>query len=198
MFKMKLKMNIIACSMLVATTLTSANVVAESLADQIKKRAGVIGEVKALLNNSDPSIRIAALDTMLKSNDTAMRETAYSMGLNSADDTLRAIALRNKFNELKVMHIAISLPEGADEKVKKVFNDYGGALSLNIKSYDEKTGRFVFNTRFVNGKDGNVSGLALQFESKYCQANMAFNEESVYSGSMTCEKTIFPVTFSIM
>jgi hypothetical protein len=102
---------------------------------------------------------------MLKSDDTVMRERAYSMGLNSADDTLRAISLRNKFNELKSMHVAFTLPDGASEKAKEKFAEFGGSWALNIKTYEEKNGRFTFTTS-IGGtyiKDGNISGLMLQF-----------------------------------
>ncbi|MFC1520332.1 hypothetical protein ACFL6Z_11540 [Pseudomonadota bacterium] len=194
------KKTLVASSLLLAiTTFTAASAMAESMADQIKKRAGNIGEVKALLNNSDPSIRMAALDTMLKSDDTAMRETAYSMGLNSADDTLRAIALRNKFNDLKVLHVQFQLPEGADDKVKAQFAAFGGSLVLNIQKYEEKNGRFSFMTvNYQHAKDGNISGLVLQFESGFCKGNLAFNEESIYSGNITCKKITFPATLEII
>jgi len=196
-----MKVTILSASLLfAAATFSAGNAMAESLAEQIKKRAGVIGEVKALLNNSDPSIRIAALDTMLKSDDTAMRETAYSMGLNSADDTLRAISLRNKFNELKSIHVAFTLPDGASEKAKAKFAEFGGSLALNIKGYEEKNGRFTFSTSIGGNytKDGNISGLMLQFASRYCKGNFFFNEESVYTGDITCEKYTFPATFTII
>ncbi|MEH6733828.1 MAG: hypothetical protein V7690_04210 [Shewanella sp.] len=193
------KITLLVGSILLAmTTLTVTQAMAETMAETIKKRAGAIAEVKGFLNDSDPNIRVAALDSMLKSDDTAMREMAYSMGLNSADDTLRSITLRNKFNNLKVLNIKFKLPEGANEKVQSKFAEFGGGVVLNIEKYDEKNGQFKFKSNSYGGRDGNISGLMLQFEGKYCNGNLIFNEESIYSGEVTCKEISFPATLNII
>jgi hypothetical protein len=120
------------------------------------------------------------------------------MGLNSADDTLRSITLRNKFNNLKVLNIKFKLPEGANEKVQSKFAEFGGGVVLNIEKYDEKNGQFKFKSNSYGGRDGNISGLMLQFEGKYCNGNLIFNEESIYSGEVTCKEISFPATLNII
>ncbi|PKH33593.1 HEAT repeat domain-containing protein [Shewanella sp. ALD9] len=194
------KITLLVGSILLAmTTLTVTQAMAETMAETIKKRAGAIAEIKGFLNDSDPNIRIAALDSMLKSDDTAMREMAYSMGLNSADDTLRAITLRNKFNSLNVLGINFKLPEDADEKIKSTFAKYGGGIVLNLRKYDEKNGRFEFKPNYIGVYyDGNISGLMLQFDGGSCNGNLTFNEESIYSGDVTCNGITFPATLNII
>ncbi|WP_351189414.1 hypothetical protein [Shewanella sp. TB4-MNA-CIBAN-0142] len=193
------KKTLFVSSILFAITILTANQsMADTMAETIKKRAGAIAEIKGFLNDSDPNIRIAALDSMLKSDDTAMREMAYSMGLNSADDTLRSITLRNKFNDLKVLNITLKLPEGANESAQTIFTKFGGKVLLNIQKYDEKNGRFTYKSNNYGGYDGNISGLMLQFDDKNCSGDLTFNEESIYSGKVTCDKIAFTATLNII
>lgn len=170
----------------------STTVVAESLAEQIKKRAAATAEIKALLSDPDQNTRIAALDVMLKSGDTSMRELAYTIGFNSAEDTFRAIALRNKFNELKSLTVYFDLPESPTDKQKKTYEGWSGSLIMGINSYDEATGTIKSSDQF-NYKTGNgsISGLSVNFKTNYCGGTLILNEESVLEGEITCEKTKF-------
>lgn len=185
-----------------STTVLAFSATAESLADKIKKRSGEIAEVKALLNDPDQNTRAAAMDVMLKSDDTAMREIAYSTGFNSADDAIRAIALRNKFNELDSFTMYFSIPEDADDKLKKQFNYFGGSLTLVFKEYDENTGKFktvsTKNSSSTYLKPGNVSGLTITFNTRYCGGTLSLNEESELAGTVTCEQFQFPTKATII
>ncbi len=194
---MKLKIS----ALLIATTLTfSASAIAETLVEKIKKRAAEASEIRALLNDPDQNTRIAALDVMLKSTDTAMRELAYTTGFNSADDTLRAITLRNKFNELNTLTLYFTLPEDADEKIKSQFDYFGGSLSLLFDSYDENTGKFKAASSKSSSypKPGSVSGLSVNFNTRYCGGTLVLNEESELAGEVTCEKFKFFAKASII
>lgn len=186
----------------ISALLFVSSVSAESLADKIKKRSGEMSEVRALLNDSDQNTRLAAMDIMLKSDDTAMRELAYTTGFNSADDTMRAIALRNKFNELDTLTMYFTLPENATEKDKTQFEWFGGSLSLVFSGYDEKTGKFKsYGTKSPGGsytKVGNVSGLALNFNTRYCSGSLILNDESELQGVVTCQTNKFSAKASII
>ena len=194
---MKNKFSKIAlCSVLVAS-ITSTTVLAESMAAQIKKRATETAELKALLNDPDQSMRLAALDTMLKSEDTAMRALAYNVGLNSADDSIRSITLRNKFNEISTLALNVTLPENADKKSIEYFKSYagGGIYLITIEKYDEKKGNFTFlDQSNTSGKKGSVSGLTLSFRGYYCSGSLILNEESEYQGNLNCKGNSYPVT----
>ncbi|MDE3271393.1 hypothetical protein [Pseudoalteromonas sp. G4] len=194
---MKIKKLAVIASIAIAF---SGNVMAESLVEQIKKRAGAISEVKTLLNDPDQNVRLAALDVMLKSNDTAMRELAYTTGFNSADDTFRAVTLRNKLNETDLLALTLTLPENASEKIQKTFAYYGGILSLQFKDYDEKNGKFTTASTRNPGykKAGNLSGLSLTFATSYCGGTLVLNEESELAGTITCDGHLFPAKANII
>jgi hypothetical protein len=198
---MKNKLSKIALCSVLAASITSTAVLAESMAAQIKKRATEMAELKALLNDPDQSMRLAALDTMLKSEDTAMRELAYNVGLNSADDAVRSITLRNKFNEISSFSINVALPKGADKQSVEFFSKYagGGIYSIYIEKYDEKKGNFTFNDQGKNSdRKGSVSGLTLSFRGYYCNGNLILNEESEYQGNLNCRGVSYPVTALVM
>ena len=187
---------------ILSTTLFNSTVNAESLADKIKKRAGEIAEVKALLNDPDQNTRAAALDVMLKSDDTAMREIAYSTGFNSADDSIRAITLRNKLNETDSFTMYFTLPENADESLKKIYNSFGGSLTLLFIEYNEQTGKFktvsTENESKTYAKPGNVSGLTFTFNTRVCSGTLSLNEESELEGIVICRDAQFHAKASII
>ena len=198
---MKNKFSKIALCSILAASITSTSVLAESMAAQIKKRATETAELKALLNDPDQSMRLAALDTMLKSDDTAMRALAYNVGLNSADDAIRSITLRNKFNELSTLALNVTLPKGAEKQSIEYFQKYagGGIYSLTIDKYDEKKGNFTFTDQSnSSGRKGSVSGLTLSFRGYYCSGNLILNEESEYQGNLNCKGNPYPVTAVVM
>jgi hypothetical protein len=171
-----------------------ANASAESMAEQIKKRSAEMAEVKALLNDPDQSTRLAAMDMMLKSSDTAMKEQAYSAGFNSADDAVRAIALRNKLNEIASLTMYFTLPENATEEDKKTYQSFGGSLTLIFEKYDEKTAKFTAYSRTTGTNfrnPGNVSGLTVSFGTRYCSGTLLLNELSELEGNVNCNKVIF-------
>lgn len=187
-------------ALIMATVATlSAPVNAESLAEKIKKRAGETAEIKALLNDPDQNTRIAALDVMLKSQDTAMRELAYTTGFNSADDTFRAIALRNKFNELKSVTVYLELPENSSDDLKKVYDSRAGILILSITKYNEAVGSFASGEGSSNYKyDSSVSGLSVNFQTRQCGGTLILNDESTLEGEVACEKQKFSAKANII
>lgn len=192
---MKISFSKVALCSILAASITSTSVLAESMAAKIKKRATEISELKALLNDPDQSMRLAALDAMLKSEDTAMRELAYNAGLNSADDAVRAITLRNKFNELSTLAVNITLSENADKTAKDYFKQYagGGTYILTLEKYDEKKGAFKFKDHAgYGGQIGTVSGLTLSYRGKYCNGNLVLNDESELQGNLNCKGVSYP------
>jgi hypothetical protein len=196
-----MKLKTLTLSLLASAILTTTSFAQESLVEQIKKRSGQIAEVKALLNDADPNTRAAALDIMLKSKDTAMRELAYATGLNSANDVLRAITLRNKFNETNILAVEGTLPEQASDKDKEMFKGYlnGGILIVNISKYDEATGRFSYRTKNDRGSDyfGSVTGLKLNFEGWRCTGSFMLNDASEFEGTLSCGGQAFPAKIQL-
>lgn len=195
-----MKIKILTLSLLASAILSTTSIAQESMVEQIKKRSGQIAEVKALLNDADPNTRTAALDVMLKSSDTAMRELAYATGLNSADDVLRAVTLRNKFNETNILAVEAKLPEQASDKDKEMFKEYlnGGILTIKISKYEEATGSFTFRTQNA-GSDylGSVTGLKLNFEEYRCAGSFMLNDASEFEGTLSCKGQAFPAKIQL-
>lgn len=186
--------NIACCSVLVMGVV-SATAFAGSVADDIMKRAATVSEFKGLLNSADENVRLAALDTLLKSENTATRAMAYTAGYASKDVTVRAITLRNNMNELSTVPITISLPESSDKDAKKYYEKYagGGMYSMTVTSYEEKNGNFKFkDNNGSKAKLGSVSGLTLSFRGSYCNGNFVLNELSELVGSLKCSNFIYP------
>ncbi|MBA6349910.1 hypothetical protein [Colwellia sp. BRX8-9] len=183
-----------------------ANASAESMAEQIKKRSIEMKEVKALLNDPDQSTRLAAMDMMLKSSDTAMKEQAYSVGFNSADDAVRAIALRNKLNEISSLTLYFTLSETATEKNKEIYQKFGGSLTLLMNKYDEKTAKFTTYSSYSGSssagrsqsKPGNVSGLTVSFGTTNCSGTLLLNEQSELVGDVNCNGLMLKTKASII
>lgn len=195
-----MKLKTLTLSLLASAFLSTNSLAQESLVEQIKKRAGQIAEVKALLNDADPNTRAAALDVMLKSEDTAMRELAYATGLNSADDVLRAVTIRNKLNETNILAVEAKLPEQATDKGKEAFNKYlnGGILTVKVTKYDEAKGSFIYKTQNShNSYLGSVTGLKLNFEGSRCTGSFMLNDASEFDGILSCYGQAFPAKIQL-
>jgi hypothetical protein len=163
------------------------NVCSQSLAEQIKARAGEINELKSLLNNPDSSVRIAAIDVMQNSEDIAMREMGFSAGINSSDEAVVAITIRNKFKEIKNFNIQLVLPSDASEEVKKFYNDkLGGQMGFRIGAYDPATATFTNGTTYSGTTNtSTISGRVLHLISRYSKGTFVLNEELMFVGELS-------------
>jgi len=172
--------------------LTTTHVFSQSLVEQIKARAGEINELKALLNNPDSSVRIAAIDVMQNSDDIAMREMGFSAGINSSDEAVVAITVRNKFKEIKNFNIQLKLPADSSEEAVKSFNKMGGQIGYVIVTYDPATATFVNDTTY-DGRDktSTISGRVLQLNSTYTNGTFILNEELLFVGELSFGATKF-------
>lgn len=171
---------------------TSNNVAAQSAVETIKARAAEINELKALLANPDPSIRIAAIDIMQNSEDIAMREMGFSAGINSSDEAVLAITIRNKFKEIKNFNIEMT-PEGkVSEDGQKEVASIGGILGVTIREYDPALATFSNLTNYgSNSHTSSITGTIIQFNSRYCKGALTLDDELFFSGKVSCEKVIF-------
>jgi len=166
-------------------SLSQAEVTAEALKQQIQERSGKIQEFRALLNDPDQTVRLAALDVMLKSDDIAMRELAYGMGFNSADEAMRAVCLKNKFADQKMISIKIADISSPGDTQKKALSEWGGIYTFNIKSFDEKTGQFTTTGHYRNG-NGQLNGTRIEFSQPYCNGAFTLGDGAVMAGELGC------------
>ena len=165
--------------------LAQAEMTAEALKQQIQERSGKIKEFRALLNDPDQTVRLASRDVMLKSDDIAMRELAYGMGFNSADEAMRAVCLKNKFADQKIISVKISEISSPSDSQKKALDAWGGVYTFDVKSFDEKTGQFTTAGSYRKGA-GQLNGTRMEFSQNYCNGAFTLGDGAVLTGELGC------------
>ncbi len=179
------------CLLLVLMSPTSQQAFAETSAEQLKQRIQArsqrIAEFRALLNDPDQTVRLAALDEMLGSDDVAMRELAFGVCFNSADQAMRAICLRRKFADLGTINVEFPGTAGQEWSASqlKVLQEWGGTYTFSVTGFDPKTGRFKTIGTYRNGK-GQLSGTRLTFKHPYCAGSFALGDGAVLEGELGC------------
>lgn len=171
---------------LAAAHAARAETSAEALKQKIQQRSQNIKEFRALLNDPDQTVRLAALDTMLKSADIAMRELAYGICFNSADQAMRTVCLKNRFADLQTLAIKIGEIDDPTDQQAKAIADWGGVYNCAIKDYDEKTGRFSCGGSSYYQGSGQITGTTVVLSARYCNASMKLGEGGVLEGELGC------------
>ena len=162
---------------------------AAALKQKIQQRSQTIQEFRALLNDPDQTVRLAALDAMLKSDDIAMRELAYGICFNSADQTMRVVCLKNRFADLRTVAVTIGDIDDPTEKQQEALADWGGLYDFEIKDYDEKTGQFTISgeSAYYQGK-GQIVGTGVAFSQKVCDGSFRLADGGVLVGELNCTR----------
>ena len=143
-----------------------------------------------MLNDPDQTVRLAALDVMLKDDDIAMRELAYGICFNSADQAMRSVCLKNRFADLKTVGFKITeIEESSDdkqrEKQRKAVEDWGGVYSFQIAEFDEKTGQFTSKGTYKQGT-GQITGVTVVLSQAYCKGTLTLVDGGVLEGKLGC------------
>lgn len=162
-----------------------AQMSAADLKKQIQQRAGNIEEFRLLLNDPDQTVRLAALDVMLKSNDIAMRELAYGVCFNSADEAMRVVCLKNRFADLTTVGVQIGKIDSPSDTQSKALKEWGGIYNFEISEFDEKTG--TFKTRGTHrAGTGQINGTGLVLSQAYCDGQLRLGEGGRMEGELGC------------
>lgn len=183
-----------------ALLLSSVSASANASIEEIKKRAAEINELKALVQSADPALRLAAIDTMQNSDDLAMKEMAFSAGINASDESVVALTIRNRFSEIDNFSITFEDPS-ENENATKVFNEFGGRLMVQIRTYNKEKGTFKNTSHVADhsnyAKMSTISGLNLFVETRNCQGSFKLADDLLYKGTITCDKQKFPASISL-
>ena len=119
-------------------------------AGAIRKQAAQMAEVRGLLSDPDPNVRLLAVREISKSGDPIQRQLALDAGLSSAEASLQEVALRAVVSDTQMIFISLSSVDGTPVTT-------GPAnLSYNITKFDVETGRIEGN----NWK-GQVQGAVI-------------------------------------
>ena len=185
---------ILSTSILIAFA-SHAETSSDDMLKQIQERAAKVKQFKELLNNPDQTVRVSALDVMLKSNDPVMRELAFNLGFSSADAAMNAIALKNKIKYMKQLNFNLTLTDSPTALEKKAIQEtFSNNYYIEIKDYDSNTGSFL--THRYRGK-GQVSGSEISTISKDCSTNVRVSDGASLKGVLKCSHPNFQGNYSM-
>ena len=183
----------------IAQTRPAAKPAAPLSADQIRQRAASIKEARGLLNDPEPTIRMAAFDQMTNSNDTVLQEVAYETAFSSGDASLRTFALRRRL--MQMASVAVEITEVVLDPRRTDRSPASEVASRNVTWFvaatDEKSGVLIVSERPATETDARragtsitVSGLTVAINGRNaypgCQGAMRLDDSNVLVGQMTC------------
>jgi hypothetical protein len=169
---------------------------AEALRARILERSSKIDGFKALLNDPNPTVRLAAFDEMVASGDSAMREVAIEAGLNSADAPMRALAFREMIAGAKTVALNISAPSESTKPTTNFVRN-NPVVPIHIESVDRVTGHAEVKWGSYKGT-GQLTGLRLTFDVRRCTVQLDLDDENQVTGTTTCGNTQpMPTTVSL-
>ena len=166
--------------------------------DQIRARAAKMSEARALLNDPDPSVRMAALDEMTKSSDIALQEVAYEVGFSSADSSMRALALRRRLVTMSSLSLEITDIVNDPHRAANAQGDkYAKSVTWQLLYPDERSGMIYIGQRKLSEAEAKnvgsvitVSGMYVTIAGiqipPYCQGSVHLDEGNALVGQMTC------------
>jgi hypothetical protein len=145
--------------------------------EAIKQRAAEMQKWRATFADPDPTVRLAALEAVLKGKDPSLRALAIDAALKTDDAGVQAAALLNIFAGTRTI-IMESTTKG------------GLILTLAISKFEPATGSFqaagVFRPQSGPGVSqcggnlptihGQLTGLAIQFADNVCMGTLKYRE----------------------
>jgi hypothetical protein len=182
---------------LVALALSTATLANAQEADAIKQRAAEIQKWRATLADPDPTVRLAAIEAVLRGKDPSVRALAIDAALKMNDPGIQAAALVNIFATIRTI-IVEPAKEGAP------------TLTLTMTKFDPLTGAFSADGGWTvpgsanaytcgsPGLTGQLSGTRVQFTNNVCSGGFKFDAGHQFVGqAKTANGPPFPAHFSI-
>ena len=121
----------------------------------IRSQAARMAELRALLADPDPNVRLLTIREMARSGDPAQRQMAVDAGLSSAETALQEVALLVLLTGTEQIFIALANPDGSSPV------DGSTSLVLAVGTFDPESGR-------LSGKtwSGQLQGTVFSFASR--------------------------------
>ena len=133
----------------------------------IRKQAAQLSEIRALLADSDPNVRLLAIREIAKSGDATQRQLAIDAGLSSAETSLQQVALRAVFADTQQIVVMMSKSDGSPITEGDV------SFSLAVNKFDPESGRIE-----GNNWNGQVQGAVFAFYRGGLLGNLVWNPEA--------------------
>lgn len=164
---------------------------AAAIIEAARERARKIDELKSVLNDPDPTLRLAAFDAMLTSKDSLMRDLAIQTGLDSTDSVMRGMALRHTIVGRDRIEFSLQPDPATPAPIQKAAQDFidttgqsGFSLPLERDKADANDGRLKPSGC---GGDGKVSGLLVTFRCGAWLGEVELQDDNTLKGSLRYE-----------
>lgn len=122
------------CLALIPGALLAQKIDIEAIKSAAKTDASEFSELRALMRDDDPNVRLAAFDALVAHGDPSLYEIAVSMGISDIDEVVRARALWEILSRTRTL--AILVDPGSEvtsqEDQKALAETYQGRMSLQV------------------------------------------------------------------
>ena len=148
----------------------------------IRREAAKLAELRALLADSDPNVRLLTIREVARNGDAAQRQLAIEAGLSSAEGALQEAALRALMASVQQIVLQVAPQDGKEEGRKDI-----ASFVLSVEKFDPETGRI--NGRGYSGWNGQVQGGMFTFSNGTSMSgNLAWDAEAgEYRGTVNTE-----------
>ena len=148
----------------------------------IRREAAKLAELRALLADSDPNVRLLTIREVARNGDAAQRQLAIEAGLSSAEGALQEAALRALMANVQQIVLQV-VPQDAKGESRKDMTSF----VLSVEKFDLETGRI--NGRGYNGWNGQFQGGIFTFSNgTYMSGHLAWDAEAgEYRGTVNTE-----------
>ena len=128
--------------------------------DMLVAHTKALEELRAALQSTSRTDRLAAIDTALASDDLTVRSLGYDVALGGSDPAAQNVALRRLFDAKRLIVFNLFAPTSwkqNDQSPTTVIGSMGGAR-LAIREFDLASGRFAGDLLFGNSLQWDAAG----------------------------------------
>jgi len=139
-------------------------------AGSLRRQAAQLAELRSLLNDPDPNIRVVAIREIARTGDPLQRQLAIDIGLSSAEAAIQQVAIRELMVHVKQIVLALEPPEG------KAPPNTLSSFALTVAEFNPETGALAGLNNYWSGQ---IQGASLAFVySSNISANLFWNAEA--------------------
>lgn len=124
----------------------------------IRREAAKLAELRALLADPDPNVRLLTIREVARNGDAAQRQLAIEAGVSSAESIVQEAALRAMFANVQQIVLQLAPSEG-----KSASGDERTNLTFTVEKFDPETGRI--SGRNYNSWSGQIQGSTFAFSA---------------------------------
>jgi len=188
---------------IVATGLTLALLAAPTMAmdqqhlEAARERAAMIDQVRNLLADNSPSVRLAVFEEVMKDEDPVLRSMAMEAAFSGDDERLKTAGLRKLIEEREFLAVELIEPMEPTQPQTYTYNIWRELLLKELKvdsTNDEINGRFtsagiVQPKKFIGQLTRGGWRIQLAKNSYHCHLTLSELNGVELNGSLECAIT---------